>query len=542
MRPTLPFGLILNSKHTKYKQRTISSLYCKQLIRVLCIAAIAAAQNLRLHAQPAHQVATAVQSLQVDTRYYPTHTTRHLRPWQSLNLRWVLQSNGTRTVAQAPFLAKRTETLDATLKLYQQHMPQDTMYILFEALAGRPIVYLNSHVVAISHEANGSLFIPLPPERWQPGWNTLHVHLSRTASDSLDLPGSSLGIYQPAFVLSRHAMALSDTSQVRWPVPAAASPAPTLTWLNLKTATLLPDSLWAQQMRVQNQAKASMPSDGHPLVQLKPYPGRAVVRRLQQMGFRWQPVAAVPTPHTPGGTSLPAFMSNKPLLSRPQAIAIVLLPLLLMVAWRLYDITSFRLVLSISVQRAKTFEMISQNIFLRPTLLLLVSALRIALVAGSLVFWYYLHVQQGANVAWPVQPASLAHVFLTGKSQEPIQLFGLLLAGFGIVNITKYTLLHLLGRIYSRRYFLERMLALEAYAYLPWLALLFSLGFVMHILPAAAITAIYFITLGGFVFFVLRKYYIFITGLSQALRIPLSIIFLYICTLEIVPWFWLLLN
>lgn len=512
----------------------------------------------------------------------PSPRTQGLAPVQSLNKTWWVDGRA----VQAPFgilnATPWTLTVDsayytARTTFYLHALPADTLYLYWEGLSGVAEIWLNGKLLHMTRVHDEEVLLALPPGQniLRAGSNDLQVLLraERTASVHIGTSDDDLlvrGILKGGWLLRRDDKA---AQQLSWPKPFTSDTLFFFKYYKHSNGQAMPDSLYRRYLgylknngvrgvffttrppnRLLNELGAMgmrlqrYPADSiKGIVPLIPFPGDVNEGEFKKFideqgrktasGFSLSPVMVK------GNVTFPApTESSFDFGLRTNALLIAALPFLLLVFWRVYDGDSFNLVMSIRYQTAKSFELIAQNFFVRQSILLLVTSLRVLLLAAVLTFWYYIYHNAYPQAYWPFTPhgdTTLAARFVNqsgGGLPLALRLLALLLAA----NVCKYAVVWMLAQVYNRRQFIERLMALEAYAHLPWLLAIFLFGFAMLVVPARALPALYWAMAALCVFYLLRKYYLLTQGLGRALKLLPLVNILYICTLEFLPWFWVL--
>lgn len=553
------------------------------------LAALLAVNSVAVNALQAQQVVPWPKAV-----WAPSPRTQGLAPVQSLNKTWWVNGkpvqapfgifvSNFKSDDKGPFPANTTIPSDSLIEVKSDFhlgkMPKDTFYLYWESLGGLAEIWLNGKLLNITREHGEEVLLPIDPsaakQTLRVGRNLLSLKFKSPVpffkKRGLIGFGYWMGPINGGWILQKQT---AESFTLPWPKAVTRDTlyiaSYFLSGVNLPGApSRFSDSLFKSYLKI-------FKVNGLKCISFSYRPPNQILSMIGEEGMGIQSFADTTAKRfvnlVPSTTELPAYRDVwwnergekaegygkayefwKPGRSstvepaqeassiRNLALALGALPLLLLVFWRLYDAESFRLLVSIRYQTAKSFELIAQNFFVRQSILLLVSSLRVLLLAAVLAFWYHIHARVYPDAFWPFDwhEQSVAARFTqstAGGWLLGVQLLLLLVVG----NLAKYLLVWLLAQVYRRRLFVERLLALEAYAHLPWLVLLFLLGLGMLVVPAQAVPGLYWALAGIALVYVLRKYYLLTQGLARALKlVPLANI-LYICAVEFLPWFWVL--
>jgi hypothetical protein len=201
-----------------------------------------------------------------------------------------------------------------------------------------------------------------------------------------------------------------------------------------------------------------------------------------------------------------------------------------MVGWKLMDAHSFNRLVLLQGSDSKTNTEPSNY---RRWLLWYILIIRI--LASSLILYFC--YQLGKHLEYPIFDYFQENEDAITSSTA---IFLKMLAFLIVYNLVKYFLLTLGSGIYKFNDLASKLMSAETRAVYPTNLLLFVSSFTLLIVfPTRPFwCAIIFGALA--IAHILRKYNIIYNELSGVLKIPIVIIFLYICILELLPWLILL--
>jgi hypothetical protein len=222
-------------------------------------------------------------------------------------------------------------------------------------------------------------------------------------------------------------------------------------------------------------------------------------------------------------------------------LLLALLPLGILVVWKLQDDASFRELLSPALYSSKHLEAAVQNQLVRGIALLFASLTR--LLIGAVTVGLLIWLLRPAPGVWLGVSDALLHARailggLLGWPEVWLPLgFVLVIFVFALSwGVLGYLFLGGLGRLYRRRQLGERLLVTEMLASFPLLPMLAAcLLFVAAVPPGAGQAAIWLAGALGAVGLA-RRWLLLWVGLRRVVRLPGLLVVMYICAAEILPW------
>lgn len=217
-------------------------------------------------------------------------------------------------------------------------------------------------------------------------------------------------------------------------------------------------------------------------------------------------------------------------------LIVALLPLLLLVLWKLLRPRDYKALMQLGNLRARLLELSREGSFTSQNTNLLVPQLvRMALAAALLTWGIYLLHHQGLLPGH--RSAQLATMLI---SLHPLLLYMLLLAVLLALGGLKLLLFRSIEQVYNMRELAFRTGSLEVLSAFPSLAVVPFMALLWLLAPMGWQPVLAWLLLLLLLVHLVRRLLLLVQGLRQSLRLNLLLIFLYICTLEIIPWLFVL--
>ncbi|MBX3102285.1 MAG: DUF4271 domain-containing protein [Bacteroidetes bacterium] len=476
-------------------------------------------------------------------------------PWQ--------QPNGLRLLL--PALEAATDTWQMEREFFLPRQPSDTLYVYTRGVVGGYSWWLNGTLMYKGTGYGFPQLLVLPPaqQRWQ--WNRLVLQLHPLpAAPGRDAwqPAGICGVYDARLLRGRPGSLLPgrDTAQRGLPLPGDRDTVMVwLPWEAGKLITVAEASARLQAIRRAGFRKVYTPLGLPPeYAALYPEAGLLPVGAPGAHPLGWQayPLAAPAGQiwwHTADGRRTAAYDNRSGLFApvngqlprapaKWQLLVIMLVPLLFVLLWKLQSPKDFRDAMQLGNVRTRFSELSRElNFFQKTENPRLPQFVRLMLLA-SLFSGIFIYLYAGGLLGYLQvfgQGGLLRH-FVQLLGDYPVLMFmciGLvLLLLLGIRQLT----FAFLGLLYGIRNLGGKVSGVELAGAYPQLLLV---AFVPHLLllgNARMQPLLLGVLLILLAFHVLRRLVVQLNGLQQVLQLPGSLIILYICALEILPWLLLL--
>ncbi len=494
--------------------------------------------------------------------FVPSPLTRGMKPLVDLTGEW---SSSEGKKIQVPFAdpEAREMQLSRWLRLPEDHDPGKQLYLYLEGLSWTSEIYWNDHLLKVSQDPFAEHLLPIENDWIHPAGDQLRIHLSSEGADYILYPEHFLGIHRGVFILE------SDKVQVDLPQPEVVS-------FTSKAVVLAP---WSESdlflddvkvIKMYTEGLFSIPK--HIPICLPFRPSNAAYKMLGESGipvlfsakgadslafYNYYPLARKPEVLHPDfwrgadlrpGKGYGSFQNWEELrmprgedLDRFALLSLLLLPVLGMLAIRIgiprvYDH------LPEYLSKTKIYlELIGNNKYLKTGQRYLMNFVRITVTGATIsLFLYYLN-SSGDLIRLNIwSEESLLYGVLSGNSFSALEIMGMAMLVLVIVNMLKYLLLNMAGGIFRLNNLAATVQALDIFASFP-----------LNLLPLVPLIFIFFVdsSVGEilliiwyvlFLVYLIRRFILIYAGLSRLFSFSASMKFLYICSLEILPWVLLL--
>lgn len=511
-------------------------------------------------------VLIGIQSIDARTLFFPYRDTTFLTGRvgdahliTDLNGPWESDMN---RAFDVPFCSDDYSRLELRREFFLAEMPQDTMILCFEGLMWTAEIYVNDRLIFISKHPFRNQALALPPKILNAQWNKLKVILTDRGRKIPEAPIRMIGIHKPVYLLGKKAMN-SVPEELRFPL-LKDSPY-TLIYIpfsdkfgyNIEPRKAYQDFLQIKQAGVTAVYFPYEPSL-HLLnlmqkvglnLQLKKTEQVAYFRRIK---YRFSTLGEEHIAwYDEDGTKTAHFgrfekVSNQPKLidwskDKVNLIIMIMIPVLMVVFWKLVNDRTFRLMLYFNNLNFNHNEIIRGGTTVSTSVIYYNVLLRVAMTAAIITMLIWLLKVQGLlNTLDLIREPSWLRLGVQMVQDRLLVLYGFIVAFLLMWQIFRSFLLNILSFIYNRAELNLRILIIENCSDLPYLIFLSFLWFVVILSPASYYTVL--MTTGlilGFVF-LMRKYWTTFIMLDNVLRMPVFINFVYICTLDWLPWILLL--
>lgn len=434
-------------------------------------------------------------------------------------------------------------------------LPTDTLWLYFEGVAGQASITWNGRLLDITDHPLDDRLVALPPGLLQLGTNHLVVRMRPSGFDDQALPAPFTGLFRGVYLLRRSRVATpprAPDAPAR-PGQLTARYAPWTDGLgpDIDSATAARHLLWLRAHGVQALQFVFRPS--HRLrAQVEAFGLRVVSAPAERvLHFNayptleaarlpfWLDQQGQPTVHF-GSTWAPGVM----LRERPSRAVLLLLglvPLALLVLWRLNDPPSFAALLTWGALSRRAYEQIAKGVTLRGVPVLLISLVRLVITAALVLSLTLALRSWGRPDLLPAASGSLLGQLLRLPAGDEWRAVLLVVGGLAAWLVFKLVLVRLLGAPYRLKRLPGRLLLIQAIAAFPLILVPAAVNFTLLVADPEGATASLLLqgacgltltAAGLYLILMLRE-------LQRALDTPILVNLLYLCALEILPWLWL---
>lgn len=494
--------------------------------------------------------------------FVPSPLTRGLKPLVDLQDEWrTTQGQNVRI----PFVKSDVNEMQLShwLTLPKDRVPGKQLYLYLEGLSWTAEIYLNDKLLKVSQDPFAEHLLPLDEDWLHPEGDQIRIVLSSEGKDFLLYPEHFLGVHRGVYVL------VSDTSQ-----PPVAQPE-VITFTS-KAMVLAP---WSEKngflqdkevLQKYTQGLFTIPRDIPVCIPFRPSnaaleimakSGRKILFSVEGADslafYNSYPIGQKPEILHPDfwrnsdlrpGEGYGRFQSWDELrlpesgnLNRLALLSLLFLPVFGLLAIRLgiprvYD------TLPEYLSKTKIYlELIGNNKYLKTSQRFLMNLVRVVITAATIsLFLYYLNESGSLSRLNVWSESSILFNMLSGSSFSAIEVLGVSLGILLLINMFKYLILNMAGGIFRLNSFSATMQALDVFASFP-----------LNLLPLLPLVFIFFVDSGigeillivWYIFFLaylVRRIVLIYFGMSRLFSFSASLKFLYICTLEILPWVLLL--
>jgi hypothetical protein len=442
----------------------------------------------------------------------------------------------------APFWEDERDELILHKDFFLPHVPEDTLYLYFEGIAWRGEVYLNQRLLSLPQDPFRELLLAIPPALLNKQWNQVKVKLYKNGIHYAWYPKKMLGIHKNVFLLKK------GIQYVPCLFPKVVEKDTTLFYAPFSYAFAynIEEEVFRQDMQaIKDRGLTTVyfpfpPSYRHFQIvaelglSIAEKPGRVIAfynaypNRMGKNYPGWYNAGVVDSTHIQKYYKL-AEWTEKPITYTLYLWVIIVL-LILMVGWKLMDAHSFNHLILLQGRDSKAN---AEPANYRRWLLWYMLIIRI--LASSLILYFC--YQLGKRLEYPIFDYFQENEDAITSSTA---VFLKMLTLFTVYNLVKHFFLTSGSGIYKFSDLALKLMSVETRAVYPTNLLLLSSSFTLLVVfPTRPLwVAIIFGALA--IAHILRKYNIIYNELSGVLKIPIVIIFLYICILELLPWLILL--
>lgn len=495
--------------------------------------------------------------------FYRTELTGGLRTFLDLEGEW-RDSENKRVNVPFQDLEQHALRVHKRFDLAGYSEMQDTVYLYFEAIAWQSEIWLNGKLLTLTTDPFAEQLLPILKSWLHPFGNQVEVRMSRSGAGFDHGPARFLGIFRQVKLLE------VDTLPVFAKMPREVYQAS-------RAAVVAPWSLEAGflydtiALKRNLQGLFSYPYKDDPIRFAFP-PSAQARAMVQKMGLKVLVAEgeadslcfynAYPTDlqagdfsarfwRSPDGKPTEAyghFISKQALgekiLRKPDKAALFLLLLLPVLAFLMLKLTAPRQYANIPEYLTKTrvyLELIASSKFLKDELRLGINLMRMLFTAVFVsLYIYYIDLSGDWSQLNIISPASFLFHYFEGSSPSLYWIFALVLVTIVVLNLLKYLVLNISGRIF-RVYSLSGMVQnLDIFVAFPLNILPLLPGAIIFFVEGTAGTVILHVWHGLIVLYLIRRFVLIFGGLTKLFQFSTGLKFLYICTLEIAPWVFLI--
>lgn len=468
-------------------------------------------------------------------------------------------------VTAVPFVDEQLSQLDL---FYRFDLPlegyqEEQFYLYFEAVAWSAEVYLNGFLLKVTKDPFAEQLLPLERKWLLSQGNKVRVVMNSKGKERALYPQPFLGIHRQAHIL------VTD-------VEAEIVPEPEYSMLARKAMLLAP---WSEEGGYQDDLSTvkrcakgifAMPSDLPICLAFRP----------SNASMQWLVASKRTLVFVPEGIDSLGFYNSYPIgggarvlhpefwrdntfrpkggygkfqswdeLKAPRTgkdnrvalLSLMLVPILGLLVIRL-GLPRVYETLPEYLGKTKIYlELIGNNKFLKSGQKLLMGLIRLLITTTALTLYVYFLSESGSldrlNI---LSENSIPYQFFQEGSSSAFEIFGVIFLVILLCNGLKYVLLDLAGGIYRIGGLASSIQALDVFASFPLnLLSILPLAFLFFTEPEIA-TVMLWVWYGLFLVYMVRRVILIYAGISRLYSFSASLKFLYICTLEILPWLLLL--
>jgi hypothetical protein len=449
-------------------------------------------------------------------------------------------------------------------EFFVSRQPDDTLYLHSSGVVGTYTLWLNGTLMdkGVGMGLPHTWTLPPTQQHWQ--WNRLELEvlpLGLPAAHAPWLPIGAVGVYGLQLVASAPAPA---TSAAVLPVGAADT---VMVWLPLQDGQLA--SLSHSRQQLQTMRGQGFRHVYMPIALPQPYQALLQAYQLRPVSLAgsaaapsqllgWQ-AYAVPDPlaclwwHHADGTRTAAYgmrhglfaqhlATEHPAPAKWSLLLILVLVLLSVLAWKLQSPRGFREAMQLGNVRGRFGELSRElNFFQKSENPRMPQFARLLLLSCLLSgLFLYLYVTQGSESLHVFAAGGLLHWGIQALGSSPLLLFLFVWLAVLALWAVRQGLLAFTGALYGVRNLAGKVGGVELAGVYPQLLALAVLPYLL-LLAHARLQPVVLVLLAALgLFHVLRRLLVLLAGLQQVLHMPTSLIILYICLLEILPWLLLL--
>lgn len=133
--------------------------------------------------------------------FQPTWKTQELKALKNLNGIWKTPSD---EIYRVPFVEDEKKELILRKEFFFKNPIKDTLFLYFEGISWEAAIYLNGKLLSIHTHPFNEILIPIPPQLFNIQWNWIEVHLKKftNQTDQWWIP-SYIGIHKSVFLLQK---------------------------------------------------------------------------------------------------------------------------------------------------------------------------------------------------------------------------------------------------------------------------------------------------------------------------------------------------
>lgn len=455
-----------------------------------------------------------------------------------------------------PFWENRQEELALS---YSFRLAPDSLnyYLCFEGIAWKAAIYLNGRLLKIHEKPFEGLLIPIQTQWLQEQGNILRVELMNEGPGVSPGLQKSIGIHREVWILTE-----ADSVNTKLMMPSVYvadsvivyTPFSEQNWYNVSRERLIsdledleyagvkvvyfpmePSARVLEAFREAGYKRIQTIAGAKKLVWFNAFPLNREVY-LSDRVF-WKSGSGKPTPHF--GQWVDPQAAGECHRSRDNLFTLLLflIPTLGLVLFRLIHPQWFSIQFRWIYTRRLELDMVSNRKFLRPVENTLITLSRLAITSAALTLYiYYLQIHcEVPRLGFFSGSNSWIHTILVSDWNPGLIWVMIFAAELGLLVI-KLFLISMMSSVYRIAWFQRVYLDLGILFSFPLVMILPAFTLYLLYAPVAHQPMIEFLAIGVALVFFVRYILLLSIGLYQQFRFTPLLIFLYICTFEILPW------
>lgn len=497
-----------------------------------------------------------------EVAFYRSEVTNGLAPVLDLRGRWLDVDEGSITV---PFCDQETDRRDLgrVFDLPGYDSLPEKLYLYFEGLSWSAEVRLNGSLMGVTEDPFSEYLFPLNKEWLRPSGNQLEVVLRRTGPSKPLFPNRFLGIYRQVFILGPDS--LNRTARVTRKTVTAKRAVVIAPWttangivhdslaigpaLNGIFAYPDPDPVYfpfrpsAQSMEIAAQLGVTVLLDISGADSICFYNNYPVSPEAGAFfGRFWRDDKNRPTEVYGKYFDVDSLQSRD--LDVPDKIALLILLIVPVLMMLLLKLVAPRIYSTFPEYLTKTkiyLELIAGAKFLKDQQRWAMNLMRMTFTSVFVsLYIYYVSLSGDWSHLNILSSGSFLYQYFEGSSPSLYQIF---LQVMGVVvgfNLFKYFMLNLSGSIFRVFGFSATLQNLDIFASFPLNLLPIVPGAVIFFLEADTGNILLHVWHALILIYFLRRLLLVFNGLTKLFQFSTGIKILYICSLELAPWIFLI--
>ncbi len=479
--------------------------------------------------------------------FYPTWKTKDLKAFKNLNGIWKTPSD---EIYRVPFVDDEKKELILRKEFFLKENPKDTLYLYFEGISWESEIYLNGKLLSIYNQPFSEILIKIPPKLFNIQWNWIEVQLKKypNQTDEWWTP-SWLGIHKSVFLLQKdykkkiiqNAYIQTDSVLIYFPFSLEFK-------YNISEKELKRDFEFIQNMNVKG-------------IYIPYYVTPKIKRLLNEYGislvadYENAKYVAIFRSHTETNVypfwfkennEKSSFFGNYVFINSTQLFKIVseiskplivfwgLFVLILLLIYRFTSVENYKN-LWVLMPTIRQMQLLTNDFHLIYAISLKYFAI-VRIMIKSLVISLFLNQLHSTDNLKFLNFWHKNNAIYNFSKEYGESVFGSFVWVFSIlliINIIKVMIWQFVEWVYNLRDYRNKNLIIEVYGEMPFLFYSF-LGLIAMMLVGGYVWLVVFVI--SYIFCVIKKQYFLIIIYNLNYKIPLSVIFFYLCAFELLPW------